>query len=269
MLKRIKILFIGLFMMILAIGNSYTVYADNTLNLYMDDKSELQLASAKSGKGIQASDGRWWYRHDDGSYTTNGWEYIKNQWYYFDSEGWMVTGKINLNGTIFGFNSNGELYYTRLAVPRISQNKTNWCWAASSLMVGKYINPSSKKTQSNIVSYVKGSIVNDGGSDYEIERAIEFVCSADAIANYSNLSANNCEDKLMNYKPIVMHMSWFGKDMGHAITCFEYDRDNNHTFSFHDPWGNTNDYSVRYRDLVTSANLPTGNGKCTSMVWLR
>ena len=66
-----------------------------------------------------------------------------------------------------------------------------------------------------------------------------------------------------------MHMSWFGKDVGHAITCFEYDRDNNHTFSFHDPWGNTNDYSVRYRDLVTSANLPTGNGKCTSMVWLR
>ncbi len=36
--------------------------------------------------------GRWWYRHEDGSYTTNGWEYINGEWYRFDAGGWMVTG---------------------------------------------------------------------------------------------------------------------------------------------------------------------------------
>ena len=35
---------------------------------------------------------RWWYRHVDGSYTTNGWEVINGAWYYFDGAGWMVTG---------------------------------------------------------------------------------------------------------------------------------------------------------------------------------
>ena len=35
---------------------------------------------------------RWWYRHADGSYTTNGWEVINGAWYYFDGAGWMVTG---------------------------------------------------------------------------------------------------------------------------------------------------------------------------------
>ena len=34
---------------------------------------------------------RWWYRHADGSYTTNGWEVINGAWYYFDGAGWMVT----------------------------------------------------------------------------------------------------------------------------------------------------------------------------------
>ena len=42
---------------------------------------------------------RWWYRHQDDSYTTNGWEYINGQWYYFDQSGWMVTGWLKLGNT--------------------------------------------------------------------------------------------------------------------------------------------------------------------------
>jgi len=38
------------------------------------------------------SGNRWWYRHADGSYTSSNWELINGNWYYFDSEGWMVTG---------------------------------------------------------------------------------------------------------------------------------------------------------------------------------
>ena len=36
-------------------------------------------------------DGRWWYRHADGSYTTSNWEKIDGKWYYFDKDGWMVS----------------------------------------------------------------------------------------------------------------------------------------------------------------------------------
>ncbi len=36
--------------------------------------------------------GKWWYRHTDGTYTTNDWEWIYGHWYHFDSTGWMQTG---------------------------------------------------------------------------------------------------------------------------------------------------------------------------------
>ena len=34
--------------------------------------------------------GKWWYRHDDGSYTKDAWEKINGKWYLFDSKGWML-----------------------------------------------------------------------------------------------------------------------------------------------------------------------------------
>ena len=39
----------------------------------------------------QISNGRWWYSHADGSYTTNNWELIGGQWYYFDASGYMLS----------------------------------------------------------------------------------------------------------------------------------------------------------------------------------
>lgn len=40
----------------------------------------------------------WWYRNSNGTYTTNGWQYINNQWYAFDNVGYMRTGWIPWNG---------------------------------------------------------------------------------------------------------------------------------------------------------------------------
>ncbi len=39
-----------------------------------------------------SSEGRWWYKHSDGSCTKNDWEYINDGWYYFDADGWMLNG---------------------------------------------------------------------------------------------------------------------------------------------------------------------------------
>jgi lysozyme len=34
--------------------------------------------------------GKWWYKHNDGSYTKSGWEKINGNWYLFDADGWML-----------------------------------------------------------------------------------------------------------------------------------------------------------------------------------
>ena len=61
-----------------------------------------------SGKWIKDSKG-WWYRHNDGSYTTNDWEYIAGEWYYFNKQGYMQTGWISVGGKWYYLNSSGAM----------------------------------------------------------------------------------------------------------------------------------------------------------------
>ncbi|VLX44474.1 pneumococcal surface protein A [Streptococcus pneumoniae] len=74
--------------------------------------------SHSNGSWIQ-SNGRWWYKHSDGSYTKNGWEKINETWYYFDSEGWMKTGWFNEYGNWYYLDTSGAM-------------KTGWCWVSGS-----------------------------------------------------------------------------------------------------------------------------------------
>lgn len=47
----------------------------------------------KSANGTWLKQGnQWWYQHNDGGWTNDGWESIDGQWYKFDREGWMQTG---------------------------------------------------------------------------------------------------------------------------------------------------------------------------------
>ena len=71
--------------------------------------AEKTTTFQSAGQWIQASDGRWWYRHSDGSYTVNNWEHIGGQWYYFDGNGWMVTGWLNLGGTWYYLSASGAM----------------------------------------------------------------------------------------------------------------------------------------------------------------
>lgn len=84
-------------------------YYNGGTNSHWTSVLRYTAESASSGEWIQSSDGRWWYRHPDGSYTTNGWELINGTWYYFDAAGWMVTGWVLSNGKWYYCNASGAM----------------------------------------------------------------------------------------------------------------------------------------------------------------
>ena len=76
--------------------------------VYAQESSSQTTYSKSSGSWIK-SGSRWWYKHSDGSYTTNGWEQINGTWYYFDSEGWMKTGWFNEHGNWYYLDDSGAM----------------------------------------------------------------------------------------------------------------------------------------------------------------
>lgn len=75
------------------VGHQYTEsgYISGIGECDVDSFTEGVLLSrtTKAGQWI-LKDSKWWYRHSDGSYTANGWEYINGKWYLFDKQGWML-----------------------------------------------------------------------------------------------------------------------------------------------------------------------------------
>lgn len=59
--------------------------------------------------GWTKQNGRWWYRHADGSYTRSGWEQIDGKWYLFDADGWMLTGWQQVSGKWYYLTDSGAM----------------------------------------------------------------------------------------------------------------------------------------------------------------
>ena len=55
------------------------------------------------------TNGKWWYRHQDGTYTRNDFELIGGQTYYFDGNGYMVNGWKQVGSNWYYFNKSGHM----------------------------------------------------------------------------------------------------------------------------------------------------------------
>lgn len=99
------------------------VYIDDVQQAVSAPIAAATYAAAKSGSWIKASNGKWWYKHSDGTYTKNDWEYIDGKWYHFESNGYMQTGWLKVDGYWYHLDYdtgamaigwkyiNGEYYY--------------------------------------------------------------------------------------------------------------------------------------------------------------
>ena len=52
---------------------------------------------------------KWKYRNLDGSFVSNGWQYINDKWYLFDMSGFMLTGWQHYGGKDYYLNSSGDM----------------------------------------------------------------------------------------------------------------------------------------------------------------
>lgn len=66
--------------------------------------------SISEGWQKAADNVRWWYQNADGSYPASQWKEVDGKWYYFDAEGYMATGWINVGGVDYCLAPDGALY---------------------------------------------------------------------------------------------------------------------------------------------------------------
>ncbi|MCD8368817.1 MAG: hypothetical protein LUC94_00535 [Clostridiales bacterium] len=65
-------------------------------------------AMPMTGEWVSDENG-WRYQHRDSSYTQNGWEEIKGEWYFFDKRGYMQTGWIEWNDERYYCDNSGKM----------------------------------------------------------------------------------------------------------------------------------------------------------------
>lgn len=75
-----------------------------------DEPVAYAAASSSGGQWVQESNGRWWYKHVDGSYIKYDWEYINGSWYFFDKNGWMWTEWLQWEGNWYYLNPSGVMH---------------------------------------------------------------------------------------------------------------------------------------------------------------
>ena len=81
-------------------AESNTMYVDaNMASYFKDNPVENPEGVYPYSSWKQAEDGRWWYDNGDGTYPSSNWQEIGGKWYFFDAEGYMVTGWIDWEGT--------------------------------------------------------------------------------------------------------------------------------------------------------------------------
>ena len=77
---------------------------------YVDANGEYKpngSTSQETKAGWKQTNGKWWYQHKDGTCTKNDFETIQGQTYYFDGNGYMVTGWKKINNKDYFFNDSG------------------------------------------------------------------------------------------------------------------------------------------------------------------
>lgn len=135
--------------------------------------------------------------------------------------------------------------YKTLGVPNKTQEKSNWCWAASSTSILGWYGKS--VTQSAFATTVKGSTVNDTATDSEAKSGLSaYGLSSSYTSDY--VSFSTLVTQIDNNRPLYAGWSWTSGG-GHAVVIDGYDQSSEDlTVKYMDP-GYGSKYWILYSDL--------------------
>ena len=144
---------------------------------------------------------------------------------------------------------------TTLGVSLIQQEQSNWCWAASALMVGKYAYPSTTVTQSQIVYHVKGTVDNLPADLYESADAAMFVTNYNTgyTVHSSYFSFSTTKNYIDSGVPIMarVYRSTPAQDsLGHFYVIYGYHESSTGQYLYIINPGDGYGYYVSYSDFL-------------------
>ena len=150
-----------------------------------------------------------------------------------------------------------------LSVSRVKQDKSNWCWAAASEMVGGY-KVSGAPTQWQVVELIFGNAYpNVGGSVDNMVSGVQYVSKYTKKAYVSSFSSlPSLQSEINAGKPMIIRMGW-NAGGGHAIVGAGYSDSSIYAI---DPWENTSNRYYAYTLLKNGGTIATGTGKATHAV---
>lgn len=157
-----------------------------------------------------------------------------------------------------------------LGVSEIDQNKTNWCWAACSEMIGKYYNGGSNRDQYDIVKKIKGNTNNQPGTVSDICAAIKYV-SNDSVTftgQYSALSFSSCRNEIDGSDPFIVWLQGKNGAIGHVVIASGYKTGNTNYLYILDPSPNNDGQYISYTGLINGTTGTLGS-RCYEKTILR
>ncbi|HFJ9426503.1 papain-like cysteine protease family protein [Bacillus cereus] len=172
-----------------------------------------------------------------------GWEYgeavkdywtgnLDNRWFYYFKDG----KKVYVTSAYINGNPPNTSIDRKLSVPNILQERSNWCWAGTSVSVLNYFGKT--PSQDQYVRYVKGGSYNNPATSREIQYGLSGYGVSSAISSGAK-SYDWFKRQINSNQPMIALIMWQnGANIGHFLVLDGFYKGTNGTdyITYMDPW---------------------------------
>ena len=163
----------------------------------------------------------WW--NSKGSSWSVGWEYINNQWYYFDANGYMKTGWVNSNGKWYYLSNDGHMLSNIVTPDGYTLNADgSWNINIPKKQTTQSTNANTSNNQNNNTNISKNEnkVENNSNNTSSITKKKKHSSSS---SSNSSSSSKNITEKPNN--PFGVDNSYYDYARNNCIAVFYYEAD--------------------------------------------